>query len=358
MTHPHDAYRAPDSASGEYQSQPRGGAHPAGSYDASQYDPGYSSSPQGGYDQGQSPYDQGQYAAAPAPGAAAPIVWGSTSATGAPAWSGPSARGGSRQAPVQEPAYQGGGSAVGGWQQAPSSSAGWADAPARSESIPDVPERPEVPAQPGPDVPDRPSEPDSPDQPGNPPQPPAPSPTPSPAPDPASWGAEPGQGSRVPWGEQQRSSAPEAPSSWAQSPASAQYQSPQQHVPSDRRPPAYDGPPAAANAPLAPSEAAEALPTQMTPAVAPQTSGQEAAEEALTIGRGRVNSIVLDDMLVSRQHVRITVDDEGLVLEDLGSRNGTFVNGRRIERTHLHEGDRIGIGASTFEVRDGWLVSI
>ena len=39
----------------------------------------------------------------------------------------------------------------------------------------------------------------------------------------------------------------------------------------------------------------------------------------------------------------ITVDDEGLVIEDLGSRNDTFVNGRRIERTHLHEGDRIGI---------------
>ena len=38
--------------------------------------------------------------------------------------------------------------------------------------------------------------------------------------------------------------------------------------------------------------------------------------------------------------------------------NGTFVNGRRVEQTLLHEGDRIGIGASTFEVRDGWLVSV
>ena len=109
---------------------------------------------------------------------------------------------------------------------------------------------------------------------------------------------------------------------------------------------------------VAPGEEAEELPTQVTPAVSEPPTGEEPADEALTIGRGRTNSIVLDDMLVSRQHVRITVDDEGLVIEDLGSRNGTFVNGRRIERTHLHEGDRIGIGASTFEVRDGWLVSI
>ena len=68
--------------------------------------------------------------------------------------------------------------------------------------------------------------------------------------------------------------------------------------------------------------------------------------------------LVLDDMLVSRRHVVITAEDEGLLLRDLGSRNGTFVNGRRVEQTLLHEGDRIGIGASTFEVRDGWLVSV
>ena len=81
-------------------------------------------------------------------------------------------------------------------------------------------------------------------------------------------------------------------------------------------------------------------------------------DDALTIGRGRDNSIVLDDMLVSRKHLRITADEEGLLLEDLGSRNGTYVNGRRVERSHLQEGDRIGVGGTTFEVRDGWLVTI
>lgn len=98
--------------------------------------------------------------------------------------------------------------------------------------------------------------------------------------------------------------------------------------------------------------------TQLTPLTPEPEPDQEPSDESLTIGRGRDNAMVLDDMLVSRQHVRISVDDEGLVIEDLGSRNGTFVNGRRIERTHLNEGDRIGIGASTFEVRDGWLVAI
>lgn len=81
-------------------------------------------------------------------------------------------------------------------------------------------------------------------------------------------------------------------------------------------------------------------------------------DDVLTIGRGRGNSIVLDDMLVSRHHVRITADDDGLVLQDLGSRNGTFVNGDRVQSASLHEGDLIGIGSTTFEVRDGWLVSV
>jgi hypothetical protein len=118
---------------------------------------------------------------------------------------------------------------------------------------------------------------------------------------------------------------------------------PQQHGPS------YDAPP--------PSPSINEAATVTTPAVADAADAPE-EPEALTIGRGRDNSIVLDDMLVSRQHVRITADADGLVLEDLGSRNGTYVNGRRVERTHLSEGDRIGIGASTFEVRDGWLLNV
>lgn len=127
---------------------------------------------------------------------------------------------------------------------------------------------------------------------------------------------------------------------------------PQHQPPAAQEPqqwPSYDAP--------AQSPSINEAATVTTPAVADPAPAQE-EPEALTIGRGRGNSIVLDDMLVSRQHVRITADAEGLVLEDLGSRNGTYVNGRRVERTHLSEGDRIGIGAATFEVRDGWLLNV
>ena len=118
----------------------------------------------------------------------------------------------------------------------------------------------------------------------------------------------------------------------------------------------------------APSASVPAAPsTGEAPAIAPVqdfeppeviANNDDLSDDSLTIGRSRDNSIVLDDMLVSRRHVVITADDEGLLLRDVGSRNGTFVNGRRVEQIHLHEGDRIGIGASTFEVRDGWLVAI
>src|SRR6266571_271494 len=74
--------------------------------------------------------------------------------------------------------------------------------------------------------------------------------------------------------------------------------------------------------------------------------------EALELGRqvvlGRDPScdVVLDDNLVSRRHAQLEVDDSGrMVLRDLGSRNGTFVNGQRIEGAVVLGGnERIGIG--------------
>lgn len=108
------------------------------------------------------------------------------------------------------------------------------------------------------------------------------------------------------------------------------------------------------------SAAHKSAPEQPAPANPPRVVDHhtEVPDDAVTIGRSRSNVIVLDDMLVSRRHVVLTADENGLLLRDLGSRNGTFVNGTRVEATHINEGDRIGIGASTFEVRDGWLVSV
>jgi DNA-binding response OmpR family regulator len=68
------------------------------------------------------------------------------------------------------------------------------------------------------------------------------------------------------------------------------------------------------------------------------------AEPATTIGRWEDNDVVVDDRWVSRNHARIRREGERYVLEDLGSRNGTLVNGRRItDQTVLADGDKIQV---------------
>jgi hypothetical protein len=64
-----------------------------------------------------------------------------------------------------------------------------------------------------------------------------------------------------------------------------------------------------------------------------------------TIGRAPTNSIVVPDGSVSSTHARIVRSPEGFFLEDLQSRNGTFVNGERVEaRRLLADGDLIRLG--------------
>ena len=69
------------------------------------------------------------------------------------------------------------------------------------------------------------------------------------------------------------------------------------------------------------------------------------------IGRSPYCSIVINDGLVSRQHAAIRVTREGMQIEDLGSRNGTFVNRQRVSGTQvLSPGDRIEIGGHPIEI--------
>lgn len=71
--------------------------------------------------------------------------------------------------------------------------------------------------------------------------------------------------------------------------------------------------------------------------------------EEITIGRGSDNDIVLAHPAASRHHAHIKKDSQGFMLEDLGSTNGTFLNGQRIsEPTLIHRGDTIRIGAVKF----------
>jgi pSer/pThr/pTyr-binding forkhead associated (FHA) protein len=63
------------------------------------------------------------------------------------------------------------------------------------------------------------------------------------------------------------------------------------------------------------------------------------------VGRSREADVLLEDWGVSRRHARFTVDVRGRVdVLDLGSTNGTFVNGERIASESLRVGDRIRMG--------------
>jgi pSer/pThr/pTyr-binding forkhead associated (FHA) protein len=69
------------------------------------------------------------------------------------------------------------------------------------------------------------------------------------------------------------------------------------------------------------------------------------------IGRGTDADIRLPDTGVSRKHVDVVLDNGVAIAEDLGSTNGTLVNGRRITRQPLADGDVIRIGHSVLVYR-------
>ncbi len=67
----------------------------------------------------------------------------------------------------------------------------------------------------------------------------------------------------------------------------------------------------------------------------------------LTVGRGEECDVVLPDRQVSRNHLRIVRDEMGYAVEDLGSKNGTYVNGAPVRGSvHLQDGDEIQVALS------------
>src|SRR5260370_27887063 len=96
---------------------------------------------------------------------------------------------------------------------------------------------------------------------------------------------------------------------------------------------------------------APATPKQTTRALLTITSGPSSGrahtvrDGETMLGRGREAHVRVDDAGASRLHARITALAEGrYVIDDLGSTNGTFVGGKRIQHADLHSGDRINIG--------------
>ena len=72
----------------------------------------------------------------------------------------------------------------------------------------------------------------------------------------------------------------------------------------------------------------------------------------IEIGRDASNGLVLDDDQASRRHARVSAQGDHAMVEDLGSSNGTYLNGQPIEgdRT-LRPGDRLRVGLTVFELR-------
>jgi two-component system, cell cycle response regulator len=66
----------------------------------------------------------------------------------------------------------------------------------------------------------------------------------------------------------------------------------------------------------------------------------------LVLGRGREADVRLQGDGISRKHARVHLEGEGVAFEDLGSTNGSFINGERVMRHELNEGDKLQIGTS------------
>jgi pSer/pThr/pTyr-binding forkhead associated (FHA) protein len=71
------------------------------------------------------------------------------------------------------------------------------------------------------------------------------------------------------------------------------------------------------------------------------------AASQISLGRDETNDIVLSDRQVSRLHARLECDEQGCILVDAGSANGTFVDGQNIKRVKLQSGSLIEVGQNT-----------
>lgn len=71
-----------------------------------------------------------------------------------------------------------------------------------------------------------------------------------------------------------------------------------------------------------------------------------------TMGRAAGAEFIVDAPLVSRLHCRFSLDEhDRLDVEDLGSTNGTWVNGRKVERAPLRGGDTVKVGRVEFVIK-------
>jgi pSer/pThr/pTyr-binding forkhead associated (FHA) protein len=72
--------------------------------------------------------------------------------------------------------------------------------------------------------------------------------------------------------------------------------------------------------------------------------------DVITIGRKAENDIAIDNQAISGQHAKITKEGDAIFIEDTNSLNGTYVNGQKVYKRELYNGDVILIGVHTLEV--------
>jgi pSer/pThr/pTyr-binding forkhead associated (FHA) protein len=70
----------------------------------------------------------------------------------------------------------------------------------------------------------------------------------------------------------------------------------------------------------------------------------ELAKTSISLGRATTNDITLNDVKISRNHARIDCEPAGVSISDLGSSNGTLLNGVRVSKSELSPGDEITLG--------------
>lgn len=96
------------------------------------------------------------------------------------------------------------------------------------------------------------------------------------------------------------------------------------------------------------SQAAVAVPEDGIPILVvtrgANAGSRYAVRHGLQIGRHPDSDIFLDDVTVSRRHAEVVAAGTGFEIRDVGSLNGTYVNGDRIEAALLGEGDTVQVG--------------
>jgi ABC-type multidrug transport system ATPase subunit len=104
-----------------------------------------------------------------------------------------------------------------------------------------------------------------------------------------------------------------------------------------------------------PSRPAPATPPPGPPPVRQPSGSMALPTRALRIGRADDNQLVVPDLGVSRYHAELRRTQRGYEIADLGSHNGTYVNGQRVSAAPVSEGDVIGIGHVTLRLTGGEL---